>query len=74
MVRRFMAAIPILAVIGAPLSGLIIGMDGIWGLRGRQWLFIYEGLPTVLLGLVVMFYLTDGPGKASWLDAEERSW
>ena len=49
-------------------------MDGIWGLRGWQWLFICEGLPTVLLGLVVMFYLTDGPGKADWLDADESGW
>jgi MFS family permease len=64
MVGRFMAAIPISTVIGAPVSGLILGMDGIWGLKGWQWLFICEGLPTVLLGLVVMFYLTDGPEKA----------
>jgi len=74
MVGRFMAAIPISTVIGAPLSGLILGMDGIWGLRGWQWLFICEGLPTVLLGLVVMFYLTDGPAKAHWLAADERDW
>ena len=74
MVGRFMTAIPISAVIGAPLSGLILGMDGIWGLRGWQWLFICEGVPTVLLGLVVMFYLTDGPEKASWLDADARAW
>ena len=74
MVGRFMAAIPISTVIGAPLSGLILGMDGIWGLRGWQWLFICEGLPTVLLGFVVMFYLTDGPAKAHWLAADERDW
>ena len=74
MVGRFMAAIPISAVIGAPLSGLILGMDGIWGLRGWQWLFICEGIPTVLLGLIVMFYLTDGPEKAHWLGSEERAW
>jgi D-galactonate transporter len=74
MVGRFMAAIPISTVIGAPVSGLILGMDGIWGLRGWEWLFICEGLPTVLLGLVVMFYLTDGPDKAIWLKADERGW
>ena len=74
MVGRFMAAIPISTVIGAPISGLILGMDGIWGLKGWQWLFICEGLPTVLLGLVVMFYLTDGPEKASWLTTDERGW
>jgi MFS transporter, ACS family, tartrate transporter len=74
MVGRFMLAIPISTVIGAPLSGLILGMDGILGLRGWQWLFIFEGVPTVLLGLVVMFYLTDGPAKANWLEADERAW
>ncbi len=74
MVGRFMAAVPISTVIGAPLSGLILGLDGVWGLRGWQWLFICEGVPTVLLGLVVMFYLTDGPHKAHWLEADERRW
>jgi ACS family tartrate transporter-like MFS transporter len=74
MVGRFMAAIPISTIIGAPLSGLILGLDGVWGLRGWQWLFICEGAPTVLLGLVVMFYLTDGPARADWLDDDERSW
>src|SRR5207248_1430355 len=48
MVGRFMAAIPISTVIGAPLSGMILGMDGIWGLKGWQWLFICEGLPTIV--------------------------
>jgi MFS transporter, ACS family, tartrate transporter len=74
MVGRFMAAIPISAVIGAPLSGWILGLDGVLGLKGWQWLFISEGLPTVFLGLVVMFYLTDGPEKAHWLDDDERDW
>lgn len=74
MVGRFMAAVPISTVIGAPLSGMILGLDGVWGLKGWQWLFICEGVPTVLLGLVVLFYLTDGPEKASWLDSDERAW
>ena len=74
LVGRFMAAIPISTVIGAPLSGWILGLDGVWGLAGWQWLFIVEGVPTVLLGLVVMFYLTDGPEKADWLAADERDW
>jgi MFS transporter, ACS family, tartrate transporter len=43
-------------------------------LRGWQWLFIFEGIPTVLLGLIVMFYLTDGPAKAAWLTPDERAW
>jgi ACS family tartrate transporter-like MFS transporter len=74
MVGRFMAAIPISTVIGAPVSGWILGLDGVWGLKGWQWLFICEGIPTVLLGFVVMFYLTDGPAKAHWLAADERDW
>jgi ACS family tartrate transporter-like MFS transporter len=74
MVGRFMTAIPISTVIGAPLSGWILGLDGVWGLAGWQWLFICEGVPTVLLGLVVMFYLTDGPEEAHWLAADERDW
>jgi nitrate/nitrite transporter NarK len=74
MVGRFMAAVPISTVIGAPLSGLILGLDGVWGLKGWQWLFIWEGVPTVLLGFVVMFYLTDGPQKARWLEPDERDW
>ena len=74
MVGRFMAAIPISTIIGAPLSGWILGFDGMWGLKGWQWLFICEGLPTVLLGLIVMFYLTDGPEKANWLAVDERDW
>jgi len=69
-----MAAIPISTVTGAPVSGLILGMDGISGLRGWQWLFICEGLPTVLLGVVVILHLTDGPEEASWLQADERDW
>ena len=74
MVGRFMAAVPISTVIGAPLSGLILELDGVFGLKGWQWLFISEGVPTVLLGLVVMFYLTDGPEKADWLEPAERAW
>jgi MFS transporter, ACS family, tartrate transporter len=44
------------------------------GLKGWQWPFICAGVPTVLLGLVVLFYLTDGPEEASWLDSNERAW
>jgi MFS transporter, ACS family, tartrate transporter len=74
MIGRFMAAVPISTVIGAPLSGLILGLDGVLGLKGWQWLFICEGVPTVLLGFVVMFYLTDGPQQARWLEPGERDW
>jgi ACS family tartrate transporter-like MFS transporter len=61
-------------VIGAPISGLLLGLDGMMGLRGWQWLFILEGIPSVLLGIVTWFYLTDRPEKADWLTAEQKAW
>jgi ACS family tartrate transporter-like MFS transporter len=70
----FMAAIPLSTVIGAPISGWILGaMNGTGGLAGWQWLFILEAAPSVVLGLVVLAYLTDGPEQANWLDADERA-
>src|ERR1700752_5392802 len=75
---RFMAAfavaVPVSTVIGAPISGLLLGLDGLMGLRGWQWLFIIEGVPSVLLGIVTWFYLTDRPVKADWLTAEQKAW
>jgi MFS transporter, ACS family, tartrate transporter len=74
IIGLFMAAIPLSSVIGAPVSGMILGMDGIGGLQGWQWLFIIEAAPAVLLGIVTFFYLTDRPADAQWLDADERDW
>lgn len=72
MIGRFMVAIPISNAIGGPLSGLILEhLNGFWGLKGWQWVFVIEGLPTCLLGLVVWFVLVDGPKKAPWLTKEE---
>ncbi len=70
----FMAAIPISTIIGAPVSGLILGMDGMLGLRGWQWLYIIQGLPAVILAFVVPYWLTDTPAKAPWLDDHGRAW
>jgi ACS family tartrate transporter-like MFS transporter len=61
-------------VIGAPISGLLLGLDGVWGLAGWQWLFIIEGIPSLLLGIVTWFYLTDRPDNANWLSTEQRAW
>jgi MFS transporter, ACS family, tartrate transporter len=74
IVGYFMVAIPVSTVIGAPLSGLILGLNGVLGLKGWQWLFIIEGVPAVLLSVVVLLYLTDGPQQADWLHPQERSW
>ena len=49
-------------------------MDGLLGLKGWQWLFLTEALPAVLLGFVVLVYMTDRPEQASWLDGDERNW
>ena len=73
-VSWFMLGIPLSAVVGGPLGGLILGLDGWHGLQGWQWLFLIEGLPAVLLGVVVLFYLTDAPDEAHWLMPEEREW
>jgi ACS family tartrate transporter-like MFS transporter len=72
MVGLFMAAVPVSGVIGSPLSGWLLGLEGTLGLHGWQWLFILEGLPSMLLGVVVWRYLTDRPSQAAWLTAGER--
>jgi len=72
-VAVFMAAIPVASILGAPLSGLLLGVDWL-GLSGWRWIFILEGIPSVVLGVVVLFYLTDHPHQARWLPAEEREW
>ncbi len=69
----FMVAQPLAMAFGSPLSGLILDSHGALGLRPWQWLFIFEGLPSVALGAVAYFYLTDRPQAAAWLTAEEKS-
>ena len=70
----FAIAVPVSTVIGAPVSGLLLGLDGALGLKGWQWLFVIEGIPSVLLGIVTWFYLTDRPEHARWLSAEQKAW
>jgi MFS transporter, ACS family, tartrate transporter len=74
IIGAFMAAIPLSSVIGAPISGMILGMNGVGGFDGWQWLFIIEAVPAVLFGIVTYFYLTDLPADASWLATDERTW
>jgi D-galactonate transporter len=74
IVGYFMAAIPLSTVIGAPVSGLLLGLDGFLGMKGWQWLFILEAVPALVLSVVVFFYLTDRPAEATWLEPEERAW
>src|SRR5207253_8407848 len=73
-VAGFMTAIPISGVVGGPVSGALLGLNGVAGLAGWQWLFLLEGLPSVLLGASALWYLTDRPADAAWLPAEGRGW
>ncbi|TPM40445.1 MFS transporter [Mesorhizobium sp. B2-2-3] len=70
----FMVAIPLSTVIGAPLSGIILGMDGMLGFTGWQWLFIIEAVPAIVLAVIVFWYLTDRPAEAGWLEPDQRNW
>jgi ACS family tartrate transporter-like MFS transporter len=72
MLAWFLLAIPLSSVIGGPISGLLLEMDGALGLKGWQWLFVVEGLPAVILGFVVLRVLADRPETAPWLDPKER--
>jgi sugar phosphate permease len=60
-------------LIGAPLAGLMLGLDGWFGWQGWQWLFLIEGLPSVILGVLLYFCLTDRPVNAEWLSMEEKT-
>ena len=73
-VARFMTAAPLSGVLGGPLSGALLELHGKTGLAGWQWMFLMEGIPAVLLGLVAFRYLVDRPGQATWLPASERDW
>jgi len=70
----FMAAAPAAGVIGSPVSGALMQLNGLLGLRGWQWLFLVEGLPALVLGLITFRFLTDRPADALWLTAQERNW
>src|ERR1700732_2580491 len=72
-VALFMTATALAGVIAGPVSGALLELHGLAGLSGWQWLFILEGLPAVILGIVVLFYLPDGPDNAVWLEVDERA-
>jgi ACS family tartrate transporter-like MFS transporter len=73
-VARFMTAGPLSGVVGGPLSGALLGLQGKSGLAGWQWMFILEGLPAIVLGAIAWTYLVDRPADAPWLTPEQKSW
>jgi MFS transporter, ACS family, tartrate transporter len=74
IVSGFLIGLPIAVAAGAPVSTALLGLDGTWGLSGWQWMYIAEGIPTVLIGLVTFVVLTDRPEQAKFLTPEEKSW
>jgi ACS family tartrate transporter-like MFS transporter len=74
-VSRFMTGSAVAGIVGSPLSGAILDyLDGVAGLAGWQWVFLVEGLPAVVLGVLALYYLTDRPAQAQWLAPAERAW
>jgi len=73
-VALFMTATALTGVIGGPLSGALMQLDGTLGLRGWQWLFLIEGLPAIVFGFITLWFLTDRPEHATWLADDEREW
>src|SRR3984885_11590949 len=74
IVGIFMVAIPVAGLIGSPISGAILYMDGLLGLGGWQWVCLLEAAPAILLGLGTFVWLTDRPEQASWLTSEQQQW
>lgn len=75
VVSMFMVAIPVSTAVGSTLSSAIIsGADGLFGLSGWRLMFLFEGLPALLLAVATWFYLTDRPTDATWLNDDEREW
>jgi ACS family tartrate transporter-like MFS transporter len=73
-VSRFYVSLPLSSVVMGAVAGWLLGLSGKLGLAGWQWLFLVEGLPTAIFSLVILKMLPDGPAKATWLTAEEKSW
>jgi MFS family permease len=74
VIGLFMTGVALSGIIGNPLSGMLLGLDGMAGLRGWQWMFILEGLPAVILAPLVLIFLKDGPAHATWLHGAGKAW
>lgn len=74
IVAGFTVALPLAVAAGAPMSTALLGLDGLWGLAGWKLMFLAEAAPTVLVGIFILFSVTDRPNVAYWLSDEERGW
>ncbi len=74
VISTLFIAVPVANAVASVISGAILGMDGILGVKGWQWIFIIEAIPAILLAFVVLWQMTDRPAVANWLDADEKEW
>jgi MFS family permease len=74
MIAIFCSAVMVSMFVGPPIGGLLLGLNGVLGLYGWQWLFVVEALPSVIMGVVTWRLLTDRPTEAAWLRLDQRAW
>ena len=74
MIALFMTAIAVAFIFGGPISGWVMDHVTVYNMAGWRWMFIVEGVPSIILGIITFFYLTDSPEKAAWLTSEEKEW
>jgi len=74
IVAGFTLALPLAVAAGAPVSTGLMELNGIYGLAGWRWMYLAEAFPTIMLGVFLLFYLTDRPEQAHWLSEEQRGW
>lgn len=74
VIAGFMAAIPVAVGLGAPVSTALLGLNGVLGIAGWKWLFVFEAVPAIVFGVWSWTYLTDRPANAKWLEPDEREW
>src|SRR5215469_8583614 len=74
IVSGFLVGLPISVALGAPISTALLGLDGLFGLKGWQIMYIAEAIPTVVIGVLTLFVLTDRPEQARFLSPEEQRW
>ena len=70
----FTLALPVSVALGGPISTAILGMDGVLGLKGWQWVYVLEAVPTVIVGFALLWMMTDSPAQARFLNERERAW
>src|SRR5216110_1227694 len=74
IVSGFLVGLPVAVAVGAPISTGLLGLDGLFGLRGWQVMYIAEAIPTIVIGCLTLLVLTDRPAQATFLTAEEKGW